>query len=74
MVLDSLIYYGGVYFLRYDLIGSFPILSFWAASGAFRDFSGWFVQFSLIYSADLLPICLCSPHSFLADFQCALPV
>jgi len=45
MVLDSFIYYGGVCFLRYDLMVSFPILLFWAASGAFRDFSGWFVQF-----------------------------
>jgi len=75
MVLDSLISLRGIFiFLRYDLMVTFPILSFWAASGAFRDFSGWFLQFLLIYSAVSAPICLYSPHSFLADFRCALPV
>jgi len=75
MVLDSFIFITGEFiFLRYDLMVTFPILGFWAASGLYRDFSGWFLQFSLIYSAVVSPICLYSPHSFLADFQCAFPV
>jgi len=74
MVLDSFIYFGGFLFLRYDLTVTFPILGFWAASGASRDFSGWFVQRTLLYSMVVFPICLYSPQALLAVLRCAFPV